>query len=200
MPLSMDEVSNLLEPHFDRLYKCASAGINQYQKQYPNRPIHRSRTRANIAHDLMIDAARQEFDGVAGARIIDISSKHLTILDFDEKVVVLFKKLDGGRTPRNYPTKHAKGLMGGTLDLPGITPAATVVVVGYTLNLEETKVARVSIVRPKGNKIPEWFIDLHEPESNALSMPDLSQEGQTSARRIRAKTSEIQTKLIVNRE
>ena len=69
--------------------------------------------RANIAHDVMIDAARREFDEVAGVKIIDISSKHLTIFEFEEKVIVVFKKLDRGRVPRNYPTKHAKSLMGG---------------------------------------------------------------------------------------
>jgi hypothetical protein len=144
----------------------------------------------------MIDAARREFDGVSGVRIFDSKSKHLTYLEFQEKVIVLFKKLDRGRSPRSYPTKHARRLLEGTLDLPGIKPRATLVIVGYTLNLAETAVLRVSIVKPKGTKIPEWFIDLEEPESTALTMPDLSQKEQVPTRRIRVKESPIQAELM----
>lgn len=78
MSLSKDQVNAVLEPYFDKLYRCATAGIKQYNELYPNRPIHESRTRANIAHDLMIDAARREFDGVPGVKIIVCKPKHLT--------------------------------------------------------------------------------------------------------------------------
>jgi hypothetical protein len=148
----------------------------------------------------MIDAARREFDGIKGVRVIDLPDKQLTVLDFHEKVIVHFKKLGRGRTPRSYPTKHALTLLEGTPDLPGISPAATLVLVGYTLSLEETRVSRVSIVKPKGTRVPEWFIDLEKPESMTSPVSDSFLKDEIPERRIQVKKGEIQEKLVADED
>lgn len=199
MPISMEQVKTCLGPHFDRLYRCSVGWFDRYQESYPDRPVHDPRTRASIAHDLMVDAARREFDGVGGARFIEIRGKHLTLLDIDEKVIILFKKLDTNRTPRCYPTENSKQLLNGTPDLPEIPPAATLVVVGYVLTYSQTAIKRVSIIKPKGSGArPEWYFDLElsvpsAPASSAPASPATSEKPEIPARRIRPKPGAIQS-------
>ncbi len=200
MALSQVEVWAILEPHSDRLWHSAvKHGFERY-KTYPHRPLHRRETRASVIHDLMVDGARQEFDGISGVRFIDVARKGLTLVEIEETVLIWFKKLGVGRLPRANRTRHAALLMCGRLDLlPGLPPAATLVVVGYKLNLDETRVSRVSIARFAGRPKPEWYIDLEEPEEGVRAIPETPPHISPSVRRVRARPGAVQSKLLCER-
>jgi hypothetical protein len=188
----------ILEPHYPRLFRCiVDLGFERYRR-YPNRVVHRPGTRASVVHDLMINGAQQVFDGVGGIRFVPVAGTDITLLEIDETVLIWFKKLRSGRNASGNRTRNSKTMMRGDVaDLPGIPAAATLLVAGYYLNRDQTRVARVSIVKYTSGGQVEWYIDLDEPGDNVLPMrePDLNPPGETS-RRVRVKLSEVQDKLI----
>jgi hypothetical protein len=113
-----------------------------------------------------------------------------------DRILLWFKKTDRHHRPRIYPTNHALHLeRGGQLSL---FPDCTILIVGYLLNQDETKVARVSISRPAGRGLrPEWCIDL-EPAVDA-NLKVMSREHSADDNRrfkIVVKKSPVQQNLI----
>lgn len=193
--ISQDEADSILQAHYGRIWRSATYGFEQWKK-YPNRPKHLRRTRANIIHDLMMDKAIQEFDDVPNARPLELHGGTLRFLVLDDRIALWFKKVDGARKPSNYPTPAAMERHAGQFSL---FPDASIIVVGYELNRDETKIKRVSVSLPNGHQRPAWFIDIERPEPKVLTLTG-GGDGSTSEttekaspkRRIRVRKGEIQ--------
>ncbi len=192
MPLSKLQAGELFVRYQTGLWRCVvEYGFDRYRRQ-PGKSDHRQGTAASLIHDYMIAGARKVFaeDVESGAvRFIEVKGTDVTLMEIEESVVIWFKKLTGGRQAcRNKTGLSGRLFWGECEDIPGIAPAATVVHVGYTPNADQTKVARVSIVRPKrDSKKPEWFFDIERPKDAlrvASQQRDDSGEGSKTALRL----------------
>jgi hypothetical protein len=161
MPLTEGNADTRLRKHYDRLWNASSQGFKEYLK-YPSRSLHTKRTRANIVHDEILAKAIGEFDEVPNVKLIDKPRMNLQLLKVGDDLLLWFKKMDAQRRCQLVLTEHAKLLQAGQIPM---FPNADILVVGYLLNPEETRVDRVSIGKPAGvGKVPEWFIDLYANE------------------------------------
>jgi hypothetical protein len=187
MSVTEDNVHARLKKHYDRLWDSAFDGYEAYRK-YPDRTLHRKTTRANIVNDLILAKAIQEFDEVPRVKLVEERRINLRLLKIEDNILLWFKKMDSQHNCQIFPTEHAKLLQAGQLSL---FPGADVLVVGYLLNPEETRVSRVSIAKPAGiGKSPEWFIDLYANEKivklpvGSLSVESLSQAPSSASGRL----------------
>ncbi len=161
MSLTEDNAHARLRKHYDRLWDSVFDGYEGYRK-YPDKTLHRRSTRANIVNDLILARAIQEFDEVSRVKLIERRKINLRLLKVGDDILLWFKKMDAQRNCMIFPTDHAKLLQAGQMTM---FPKADVLIVGYLLNPEETRVSRVSITKPAGlGKSPEWFIDLYANE------------------------------------
>jgi hypothetical protein len=172
--LNESEVAELLRPHYDRLWRCGALPFIKYKEKYPDQPIHHPRTSASIVHDLMVHQARVEFDGVRGARILDLAHPYnRTFLEIRERALIRFKKLDENKQPRNYQTDFVRDYDEDN-DLPGIPPKAHRLTLGYRLNPLRTEVLDVLITSYLGNRL-EFDIELYIPDQKIISIAHADQ-------------------------
>ena len=155
---------------------------------------------ASMIHDLIVEGARTAFsEDSKSIRFIEVPGTDITLMEVEEAALVWFKKLTGKCCVHGNKTDLSQKLMSGSSDLPFIPPAATPLVVGYISNREETRVSRVSVVRPAGDrKRPEWFFDIGKPAQGMAAIPNVgggNPEGETSTRIIII-PGEQQSKLI----
>lgn len=161
MPMTEDKAHARLSKYYDRLWDSAFDAFDAYRK-YPDKTLHRRSTRANIVNDLIFAKAIQEFDDIPRVKPVERRHINLRLLKVGDDILLWFKKMNAGRACENVATRHAALLQAGQTLL---FPDAEVLVVGYLLNPEETKVSRVSITKPTGlHKPPEWYIDLYANE------------------------------------
>jgi hypothetical protein len=163
--LTQDKADKLLKQHYQKLVSGVVRGFQAYRERYPHRPRHRNITVANLVNDEQWAEIITEFDEVPGVRVIEQSRglRFLGICGNDGSVELLlwFKKVDAQRTSQLNKTRRSALLHAG--QAVEMFPHSTVLVVGYYLNRDRTKVIRVSINRPTTGT-PEWFIDLDVPQ------------------------------------
>ena len=126
------------------------------------------RGRANMIWELMIEEARNAFDGVAGASVITANSR--TVLRLrepgSEEMLFQFKKLDDRNRPSNYPTQTALRF-DRQLPLPGFP--VTRLTVGYQLNDLATEIRDIIVVCMGGRRT-EWSISILEPTAEVVPL------------------------------
>jgi hypothetical protein len=168
-----DEAHEALSQDYSAFLDICSDGFQAYRTLYPNQTRHRLSTRASIVSDEMVALAVQAFDGRNDICLREITRLNLRLLKYGDGLLLWFKKLDGSRLCSTFPTKHSKEEM--HYGQESLFPDATILIVGYLLNKEQTKVSRVSILKPAGYKqLPHWYIDLERAE-NILNFPGASQ-------------------------
>jgi hypothetical protein len=169
LSISEDEVYSLVEPHLAKTWECVSNAFHKYKSEYPDQTIHRRATRANLINDLVFAQIVTEFDEQTDCRILEDRKRNLRFLVIGERVMLWFKKVDQRRQPSNYLTSHARRLLSGKQLT--IFPQASVILVGYLLNSEESQVRRVSFSPPSLFR-PKWFFDVEaEEQPAAMAMP-----------------------------
>ena len=193
MTISQDEASELLEKHYDRLCIAVVDAYERYRK-YPHRPLHRRSTRANIVNGEIIARVIEEFDGVPEVKLVELRARGLRFLRVSDRILLWFKKTDRQRKIRIYPTLPATRLEShGQIRL---FPGLGVLVVGYLLNRDETKIVRVSIAKMGGHgKKPEWYIDLEPAENNLIVLQHSESSSQSKRPRVTVKKGALQFKL-----
>ncbi len=193
MSITQDEANSILEKHYDRLCLAVAEGYERYRK-YPHRTLHRRSTRANIVNDEIIARVIEEFDGVPETKLVELRSRGLRFLRIGDRLLLWFKKTDRQRKIRIYPTLPAQRLEeGGQIRL---FPGLSVLVVGYLLNHDETKVIRVSVAKSRGHRQkPEWYIDLEPMESNVETLTPSASNSQSHRPRVVIKKGAVQLKL-----
>lgn len=186
--MTEDQAHSVLKPYLNRLAAAVVKSFYTYRTRYPHRPIHRRTTVANVMCDEIWAEIVGEFDGDRpmvrpveqkyGLRLLGIQNQRGEI-----EILLWFKKVNTQRNPRSYPTDRAKNrLSGGSEEM---FKKATVLVVGYQLNRDETRIRRVSISRPSLGK-PEWYIDLEisEESTNMVKMTKEQAETAQQGRRV----------------
>ena len=193
--MNQDEADALLRKHYRRLCEAVVTAFQRYRK-YPRRTVHRRATRATVVNDEIFAGVIESFVDVPDTKPVDIRRKNLRFLKVGDRALLWFKKTDRKHRPSIYPTEHAVHLeAGGQMSL---FPDCTVLIVGYLLNRDETKVARVSISRPAGRGMrPEWCIDLEPAEDATLKVMPREAAADNGRRfKIVVKKSPVQQTLI----
>jgi hypothetical protein len=177
----------ILQPYLEKLAITIVKSFETYRTRYPHRPIHRRTTAASVICDEIWAEIVNAFDEDA-PRVRPIQQAYgLRLLGVqgpsgETEILLWFKKVDGHRNPRSYPTKLAsERLAGKNLEM---FSRATVLIVGYCLNRDETRILSVSISRPAKGR-PEWYIDLELPETphNVVQISG-SESTSTSSKRV----------------
>ena len=157
MPISRDQAYRELKPHIRRLWNCHEDAFRRY-REYPDLPIHRKSTRANIVNDLILGNVIAEFDEVPGVMVLNEDGGQLRLLSISDSIMLWFKKLDEHRESSNVSTKQAEQLNRGQMNLFG---EGDLLVAGYQLNDDETAIKCISFSPPNCVK-PRWFIDVEK--------------------------------------
>ena len=186
VPLKEEQAFSILDPYLNRLALAVVKSFQTYRTRYPHRPIHRRTTAANVICDEIWAEIVGAFDEDA-PRVHPVEQKYgLRLLGVqgrsgETEILLWFKKVDGKRNPKNYPTDRAKKRLAG--ENIEMFAEATILVVGYRLNRDETRVLSVSISRPSKGR-PEWYIDLELPgdATNVVKIAQESDSGQPSRR------------------
>jgi len=164
------QANTILRPYLERLGLAPVKSFEVYRTRYPHRPIHRRTTTANVLCDeVWADIVNAFVDDEPQVRPI-LHPHGLRLLGIqgpsgEIEILLWFKKVRGTK-PRCYPTASARNrLSGGNFEM---FKRATVLVVGYQLNREETRIIRVSIFPPSMGT-PEWIIDLNIDAAGAVA-------------------------------
>lgn len=125
----------------------------------------RSRTRANVVWDYMVDAAEAELLAMDGVRGVILPSETPAFV-LRERMLLRFKKLDRNLMSSNVATRTQRrvyhhGIFDGMPELPVVT-------CGYILDAAEASVERVVVVRCVRNEV-WWWIDLRELAGGVLA-------------------------------
>jgi hypothetical protein len=187
--MNEDQAHSILKSYYSKLAGAIVRSFETYRTRYPHRPIHQRRTTANVMCDEIWAEIVNEFDEDAprvrpieqsyGLRLLGIAGANGEI-----EVLLWFKKFDRSKRPRSImATGRSKRMFkGGTLEM---FDKAAMLVVGYQLNLEETRIRGVSICQLLDGR-PEWYIDLDLPEAPAkiVQLPDRSPQAPSGRRRV----------------
>jgi hypothetical protein len=192
--MNEDQAHRILRPYYSKLAGAVVRSFETYRTRYPHRPIHQRRTTANVMCDEIWAEIVNEFDEDA-PRVKPIEQSHglrllgIAAANGEIEVLLWFKKFDRNKRPRSLPTGRSKRMFkGGTLEM---FEKAVTLVVGYQLNLEETRIRGVSICRLLDGR-PEWYIDLDLPEApaNMVQLPDRSPQAQSRRRVVVRRTNQ----------
>jgi hypothetical protein len=192
--MNEDQANRILKPYYSKLAGAVMRSFETYRTRYPHRPIHQRRTTANVMCDEIWAEIVNEFDEYA-PRVRPIEQSHgLRLLGIagangEIEVLLWFKKFGRNKRPRSMPTGRSKQMFkGGTLEM---FDKAVTLVVGYQLNLEETRIRGVSICRLLDGR-PEWYIDLDLPEASAniVQLSDRSPQAPSGRRVIVRRTGQ----------
>ena len=129
--------------------------------------------------------AREAFGNEGGVRIMDVNG--LFLLNFSDRVLLRFKKLNEDKMPSNLPTLQAIEWFE-QLSLPDM-PEAIRIVAGYELNSLQTDIKAVYITCTAGPR-RKWFFEL--PAPHMAEVIDISRivEPTAPTKRVSAKKAE----------
>jgi len=118
-----------------------------------------ARTRAGFLHDRILVHIRRSLDGEPGVTFLR-GRGGLTLLAFNQRFLIRFKKLRSDLRTSNIPTQQSLAFAHQqTLDLPGMPPRLTNLNAGYVLNRMQTAIASTHITCPAGKEVA-WEIPL----------------------------------------
>jgi hypothetical protein len=172
--VTLDVARELLSPYTDPIrtpFFHAMQGWLEFSDAFPElRAPLSNTTRANFINDLTIQFARNQFEYHPEVRQTD--EPGFLCLSFKERLLVRFKKFDDKGFPGNVRTiQQEKIAFQEQLDLPGIPPAATWVIAGYTLNAGGTDIRTIQVVCFYADH-PVWSIPLYDADSDTPGLFD----------------------------
>lgn len=158
--LDQNHCMGVLEPHLTLLHACVLNGFNTYQRMPPDIKAQydeRATTAAVYAH--IMHAVVADFVSVSGVSVID--SKGLKVLNFSDKLVARFKKVNEAGRHRNALTKQQERF-DKQLRLPNLPPEATRVTIGYEPDPAFYEIVRITVGCPLGRDIdPLWLTQIN---------------------------------------
>lgn len=139
------------------------------------------RSRATVLHDLIMANVARALDTVPGVSVLRGRRVLLRVcLAGHPAVIVQFKKLNGERRPRNYPTRTA--LLFDRQEPLAEIPPDTRLTVGYRLNKHGTAILDIHTVCMSGRGIA-WLYEIMPAAPATLTLPIARPA--TPARRVR---------------
>jgi hypothetical protein len=133
---SQEDAFELLKPFFALLWEGWRQALGFAQSAAAIFPFPGRRnptTRAMLMNDFMCGFVEKHLGSMKGVSVI--RSEGVTMLDFEGKLVMRFKKLDDSRQASNIETTHQLLLFSqGVQYLEGMPSKATIVINGYQLD------------------------------------------------------------------
>ena len=167
-------ISEILRPHFGPMYEIISGGFDDYEKLYSGevKIAHDASCRAHIRNCHMRDRASK----YATAHSVDermFESKGLQGILINQRITILFKKLNDSLRPRNNSTKQIDDYLA-QREIAGI-PAIVKLVAGYTEDDETGALTGVYVICPSGLQ-NRWEFHLTVDEAVQVSIPLFEEE------------------------
>jgi len=164
MNITEDQAREVLNPYQEDLQECILSSWTDYHNHcHGIQHILSKRSRANIIFDFIVHNINQKFHG---KRNIFISNnKRLFLVNFENKVVIRFKKLRHNRASC-IPTQQTIDFFR-QIEIPEI-PTPERFVVGYHLNHMQTEIKNISVVYPQTSSQNYWAYDLEPMEAKVF--------------------------------
>ena len=144
-----EEAKVFFKPHMKRVAECIYAGqdvLLDFRENYPNHYSQMSpTTRAGIVHDAMIARAKQVFKRLK-PDVVLVDALGSTVVTFNDKYALRFKKLSDMFEARNIPTRQQMAFSQQTL-----WPDIWNVTAGYRLDPTGHEIRDIQIV--------SWYYD-----------------------------------------
>jgi hypothetical protein len=154
-----EELLGILGPE-NTAYAAESvqAGVAAYFEIDPRQRLeHTKRTRACWIHDKMRVTSSRLFSEKKGVWTLTIGG--LYVLNFDDKVIVRFKKFDANRCSHGIATQQSL-LFLAQRELEGIPARAPRLEFGYVLDPLETGLAEIRVAFPARKRRNHWSVEL----------------------------------------
>lgn len=157
--ISEERASELLAPHFDRLFLCAKDAWRAWEQLGLVAPELRkamdTTARANFVSSHFRESVRKRFKDVHGTSICE--KGRLFALDIKGLALLRFKKLDRSFRSRNVPTHQQMELQmqlqTTEVQLPNFPDEATWLTCGYVLNLHQTDIEKYVVTCSLGRQV-----------------------------------------------
>ena len=164
MNITEDQAREVLGPYQGDIRSCIVSAWTDYHDHCREiKHILTTRSRASIIFDFIVHNIGQKFQG---RRNIFISNKkRLFLVNFENKVIIRFKKLKHNRASC-IPTQQTLDFFR-QVEIPGI-PTPERFVVGYQLNHMQTEINSISVVYPQDPNQNYWAYDLEPMEAKIL--------------------------------
>jgi hypothetical protein len=148
----------ILAPYASLIHQIPIAAWERYAALPElDRSMWSSTARANVISSYMVSSAKELLGQISEVRAIDNHVSSIFLVQ--DRVVLRFKKLDRSLLSSNYQTPRAIEYNDTGLHLPGIGVPALRVDIGYRLNVVETNIDAVFVVRRKRKRVL-WAFDL----------------------------------------
>jgi hypothetical protein len=138
-----------LEPHFSQIVDICNSAVALYNSETTprGRADHDSRAALAAIYSHAWKGYIREFGEEAGFHFLTI--RGLNLLNIRDAVVLRAKKVDANGRHTNHASQQQREF-DRQLPLPGLSPAATRLVIGYELDPAFSTVERVIVRRPLG--------------------------------------------------
>jgi len=177
-----DEVRAILGEYEERLERALRAAWDDWLS-VPQRSRFRARTRANLVFDFICLRINEEFDGVAGVRIIN-SSATMKLL-FRDRLLIRFKKANRYGLGANIQTQMVLSFINPQLRFPGFDDVIRVEVC-YHLDDLATRVIALAVTARERFRLL-WSYELAEAAPNFALLPtaqDIPQDAEVRMRSV----------------
>jgi hypothetical protein len=163
----------ILEPYHPQLWEIAAGGVACFRSLPAEHQFilaASKRCHRTIVWQYMMWEAVRVLTNVVG--IVPQRKFESTNYEFDGRVLVRFKKLDGSGMSSNYPTPRALSFIGDEQYelFEAIWSAPIRVDVGYVLDETGLGVAKILVSRRRGNKV-DWLYEIPMPSDGVLTLP-----------------------------
>lgn len=191
--MSREEAEALLAPYYEHFIMCVQEGFEFWTSFAAQLVDHRrplsNRTRATFINDHIVSRAKDIFEAEKGVRMDEEFG--FLCLNFGERAIVHFKKLDEEGRPSSYPTDQQKRIAMQELPMPDC-PEPTWLSVGYQLKFPASgdQIDKILISCCFADKA-KWTISLYDSAEESgdtarLPFPPPPSE-QPRTRRVRPK-------------
>ena len=160
-----NDAQGSLGPYHDGLRTSVVAAWAHWLKVLPEYPLCSRRGRRTNMNEFIVQEVRSQFGDMVGVNIIETKSGRFLVTV--EGIVLLFKHVDVGYKPSNYPTRESIAF-NKQLPLPGV-PKGPRLVIGYQLNALETELTGVFVILLKGNNVM-WYYELGKAGGAVIEM------------------------------
>lgn len=160
--LTKEEAKGFLNPYLPQLAQCYLKAFDIYSEyssfvtENAGFVRHRNTTRANLIYDYTVSIAKQTFIGTEDVTFGTYNK--VFFINFLNKGLIRFKKLDDKLQSANIPTKQSTAL-DGQMNLSGFPDQIPIIQVGYQPNSTWTDVEEIYVLYRKD--IPKWNIPIY---------------------------------------
>ena len=157
--LSKEEAKGFLNPYLSQLAQCYLKAFDLYSEyisfvtEHSGFVRHRNTTRANLIYDYTVSIAQQTF--IDFEEVSFGTYNKVFFLNFLNKGLIRFKKLDDKLQSSNIPTKQSTAL-NGQMNINGFPDQIPIIQIGYQPNSTWTDIEEIYVLYRKDT--PKWNI------------------------------------------